>query len=62
VPNLTAAEFESAQTERCPACARGDRDRLIEYIKNQKTHHRKTAFEAEYRKLLAEAGIEFDER
>jgi REP element-mobilizing transposase RayT len=35
---------------------------LIEYIKSQEQHHRKVKFEEEYRKLLMEAGIEFDER
>jgi REP element-mobilizing transposase RayT len=37
-------------------------DRLIEYIKGQEEHHRRTSFVEEYRKLLEEAGIEFDER
>ncbi len=37
-------------------------DPLIEYIKGQEEHHRKTSFVDEYRKLLLEAGIEFDER
>jgi len=35
---------------------------LIEYIKRQEEHHRRTTFVEEYRKLLEEAGIEFDER
>ena len=35
---------------------------LIEYIKGQEEHHRRTTFAEEYRKLLEEAGIEFDER
>jgi len=35
---------------------------LIEYIQGQQQHHRKVKFEEEYRKLLREAGIEFDER
>jgi REP element-mobilizing transposase RayT len=35
---------------------------LIEYIKSQEQHHRKVKFEEEYRKLLMEAGIEFDKR
>ena len=43
-------------------CSRRDVDDLIEYIKNQEEHHRKTTFEEEYRKLLLEAGIEFDAR
>jgi len=37
-------------------------DGLIEYIKGQEEHHRRTTFAEEYRKLLEEAGIEFDER
>jgi len=37
-------------------------DGLIEYIKRQEEHHRRTSFADEYRRLLDEAGIEFDER
>ena len=37
-------------------------DGLIEYIKEQERHHRRTTFVEEYRKLLEEARIEFDER
>lgn len=36
--------------------------RLIEYIAKQEEHHRRKSFEEEYRELLAEAGIDFDER
>jgi REP element-mobilizing transposase RayT len=43
-------------------CSRGDRNHLVEYIKMQEKHHRRTTFEEEYRRLLVEAGIEFDER
>lgn len=39
-----------------------ERDGLIEYIKGQEEHHRKTAFRDELRSLLTEAGIEFDEK
>ena len=35
---------------------------LIAYLKGQEEHHRRVTFEEEYRKLLAEAGIEIDER
>ena len=35
---------------------------LIEYIKNQEEHHRQVDFLDEYRKLLRDAGIEFDEK
>jgi len=37
-------------------------DALIEYIKGQEEHHRRTTFAEEYRRLLMEAGIAFDER
>jgi REP element-mobilizing transposase RayT len=42
--------------------SRREIDSLIEYIKGQEEHHRRTTFVEEYRKLLEEAGIEFDER
>jgi REP element-mobilizing transposase RayT len=42
--------------------SKGEVDALIEYIKGQAEHRRRTTFAEEYRKLLVEAGIEFDER
>ena len=39
-----------------------EKDKLISYIKNQKEHHKKHSFEDEYRSLLNEHGIEWDER
>jgi len=39
-----------------------DKDMIVNYIKNQKEHHRKVPFEDEYRALLKEHGIEHDER
>jgi REP element-mobilizing transposase RayT len=41
--------------------SQSDKDRVIDYIKNQKEHHKKTTFAEEYRALLKEYGIEFDE-
>jgi len=38
------------------------KDNLIEYVKNQKAHHKMISFSDEYIKLLIEHGIEFDER
>jgi len=38
-----------------------DKDRLIEYVKNQKEHHKIKTFREEYVKLLKEHGIQFDE-
>ncbi len=39
-----------------------DRNLLIEYIKNQKTHHQKISFIDEYKLILEENGVEYDER
>ena len=35
---------------------------VISYIQNQREHHRKKSFQEEYRELLDQHGIEFDER
>ena len=35
---------------------------IINYIKNQKKHHKKENFEEEYKNLLIAHGIEFDEK
>jgi len=39
-----------------------DKDMIVNYIKNQKVHHKKVSFEDELRALLIENGIEFDEK
>jgi putative transposase len=39
-----------------------EKNGLIEYIKGQQEHHKKVSFVDEYRKLLQEAGIKFDEK
>ena len=39
-----------------------EKDRLIEYVKNQEEHHKIKTFREEYIELLNEQGIEFDER
>jgi len=38
------------------------KDNLIQYIKNQKEHHKKISYKIEYIGLLMEHGIKFDER
>lgn len=35
----------------------GDKETVINYIKNQKEHHRSVTFSDEYRKLISDAGI-----
>lgn len=39
-----------------------EKDRLIEYVKNQEEHHKIKTFRAEFIELLNEHGIEFDEK
>jgi putative transposase len=39
-----------------------EKDIIINYIKNQKEHHRKENFYDEFKRLLQENGIEFDEK
>lgn len=39
-----------------------DKDRLINYVKNQEEHHKKKTFRDEFIELLNEYGIEFDEK
>ena len=39
-----------------------EKDMLINYIKNQKEHHKKESFYDEYKRLLIENEIEFDEK
>ncbi len=39
-----------------------NKDMIVNYIRNQKEHHQTVSFEDEYRKLLRENGIEWDER
>ena len=39
-----------------------DKEMIVNYIKNQKEHHKKISFEDEYRALLKEHGVKVDER
>ncbi|MBU1010543.1 MAG: IS200/IS605 family transposase [Bacteroidetes bacterium] len=39
-----------------------EKDRLIDYVINQEAHHEKTGFREEYRSLLKEHDITFDEK
>ncbi len=39
-----------------------DKEKIINYIKNQKEHHRKFSFTDELKQILTENGIEWDER
>ncbi len=39
-----------------------EKDVIINYVKNQKEHHKSESFYDEYKRLLIENGIEFDEK
>ncbi len=43
-------------------CSFKDLGDLIDYVKNQREHHKKKSFEEEFRILLLESGIRVDER
>lgn len=39
-----------------------EKETIVNYIKNQKEHHKNETFENEFKRLLNEHGIEFDEK
>lgn len=39
-----------------------EKDRLIEYVKNQQEHHKMVSFKGEYRTLLEEHVVDFDKK
>ena len=39
-----------------------EKNMIINYIKNQKEHHKNESFEDEYKNLLISHGVEFDEK
>jgi REP element-mobilizing transposase RayT len=43
-------------------CSEKEKERVISYIKDQKNHHQKENFQDEYRRLLIEHQIEFEEK
>ena len=43
-------------------CSVGDLDRLIHYVRNQEIHHQKESFMDEYKRLLTEHQIPFEEQ
>ena len=44
------------------SCSWNQKDRLIDYVKDQEEHHRKEDFIEEYKRILEEFGVEFDEK
>jgi REP element-mobilizing transposase RayT len=40
----------------------GESNSVVAYIRSQERHHRKETFQEEFRRILVELGVEFDER
>lgn len=56
-------EFESWAKGYCAITySINDKERIINYIKKQKEHHRKQSYEDEFKKLLDENGIDWEEK
>jgi len=45
-----------------PSIAANDSEGAVRYIQSQEAHHRAVTFEDEYRSMLDQAGVEYDER
>ena len=43
------------------SCSIRDKDRIINYIINQREHHKVTAFEDEYRQMIERSGLEWND-
>ena len=43
-------------------CSVNSKERIVEYIKNQETHHTKETASDELKRLLSKAGIEYDQK
>ncbi|HPX75275.1 MAG TPA: hypothetical protein PLW77_01695 [Bacteroidales bacterium] len=39
-----------------------EKDSTIDYIKNQREHHKKEDFKTEYRRFITESGIDINEK
>lgn len=42
--------------------SKADRPKVIQYVRNQKIHHQRVDYKEEFRKLLDDFGIDYDER
>ncbi len=60
--NLTPGKFSWQEGFGAFSISKNQAKSKIEYIKNQKEHHRITTFRKEYLKFLEDYEVEFDER
>jgi putative transposase len=56
------ARFAWQEGFGCFTCKKSDVPRISEYIQNQKEHHKKFNFKEEFKRILDELGIEYDEK
>jgi len=59
---LTPNEFHWQTGYGAFSVSTSQKDKVIHYIENQKTHHEHTTFEDEFMKLLEAHGIEYDKK
>ena len=57
---LTNTKFAWQEGFGAFSYSKSDVEKVIKYIKNQKTHHSKTSFKDEYLKILQNTGVDFD--
>ncbi|MEQ8363028.1 MAG: IS200/IS605 family transposase [Cyclobacteriaceae bacterium] len=59
---FTRSRFEWQSGYGAFSYSKSELNNVVEYIKNQENHHKKKSFMAEYKDLLNEFSIDFDER
>jgi len=60
--NLVAHKFQWQKGYGAFSHSKSQVNTVVQYIHNQQEHHRKVVFIEEYKKILTDFGIEYDER
>ena len=59
---LTKCKFQWQEGYGAFSHSKSQIDSVVKYIHNQQEHHKKVNFLDEYRKMLTDFGVEYDER
>jgi putative transposase len=59
---LTGRKFQWQEGYGAFSHSRSQMDGVVKYILNQQEHHKKTGFLEEYKKMLKDFAVDFDER
>ncbi len=59
---LTSSKFQWQDGYGAFSHSKSQVDSVVKYIRNQEEHHKKTTFLDEYRKMLQDFGVEYDEQ